>query len=71
MRDSLKFGRLGFPGDSVVKNLPTYAGDGFHPWIGKIPWSRKWLPTPVFLPEKFNGQKSWRVSVHGVAKNQT
>ena len=56
--ESLKFGRLGFPGDSVVKNLPAYTGDGFHPWIGTIPWGRKWLPSPVFLPEKFHGQKS-------------
>ena len=22
------------------------------------PWSRKWQPTPVFLPEKFRGQRS-------------
>ena len=22
---------------------------GFDPWLGKIPWSRKWQPTPVFL----------------------
>ena len=22
----------------------------FDPWVGKIPWSRKWQPTPVFLP---------------------
>ena len=21
---------------------------GFHPWVGKIPWRRQWLPTPVF-----------------------
>ena len=21
----------------------------FHPWVGKIPWRRKWQPTPVFL----------------------
>ena len=21
----------------------------FDPWVGKIPWSRKWQPTPVFL----------------------
>ena len=21
---------------------------GFDPWVGKIPWSRKWQPTPVF-----------------------
>ena len=23
---------------------------GFDPWVGKIPWWRKWQPTPVFLP---------------------
>ena len=23
---------------------------GFNPWVGKIPWRRKWQPTPVFLP---------------------
>ena len=22
----------------------------FNPWIRKIPWRRKWQPTPVFLP---------------------
>ena len=25
---------------------------GFNPWVGKIPWRRKWQPTPVFLPGK-------------------
>ena len=24
----------------------------FDPWVGKIPWIRKWQPTPVFLPGK-------------------
>ena len=28
------------------------------PWVGKIPWRRKWQPTPIFLPEKSNGQRS-------------
>ena len=23
---------------------------GMDPWVGKIPWRRKWQPTPVFLP---------------------
>ena len=31
---------------------------GFNPWVGKIPWKRKWQPTPVFLPGKFHGWKS-------------
>ena len=53
----------GFPGGSVVKNMPANAGDmgsipGLGPWVGKIPWSRKWLPTPVFLPGKSYGQRS-------------
>ena len=29
----------------------------FNPWVGKIPWRRKWQLTPVFLPEKFHGQE--------------
>ena len=29
---------------------------GFNPWVGKIPWRRKWQPTPVFLPGKSHGQ---------------
>ena len=28
------------------------------PWVRKIPWSRKWQPTPVFLPGKLHGQRS-------------
>ena len=30
----------------------------FNPQVGKIPWRRKWQPTPVFLPEKSCGQRS-------------
>ena len=30
---------------------------GFDPWVGKIPWSRKWQPTSVSLPGKFYGQR--------------
>ena len=35
-----------------------YRRSGFDPWVEKIPWRRKWKPTPVFLPGKFHGQKS-------------
>ena len=31
---------------------------GFHPWVGKIPWRRKWQPTPVFLLRESHGQRS-------------
>ena len=37
--------------------LPCWRG-GFHPRVGKMPWRREWLPTQVFLPEKFHGQRS-------------
>ena len=46
----------------MVKNIPVNAGDpgvvGSIPWVGKIPWRRKWQPTLVFLPGKFHGQRS-------------
>ena len=46
----------------MVKNPPANAGDlrdaGFNPWVGKIPWRRKWQPAPVFLPGKSHGQRS-------------
>ena len=44
---------------------------GFSPWVGKIPWRRKWQPTPVFLPGKSHGQRGLGATVNGVAKNQT
>ena len=31
---------------------------GFNHWVGKIPWRKKWQPTPVFLLGKFCGQRS-------------
>ena len=33
------------------------------PWFGKIPWRRKWQPTPVFLPGKSYGQSPWLPSL--------
>ena len=30
----------------------------FNPWVRKIPWGRKWQPTPMFLPGKSHGQRS-------------
>ena len=59
----------------MVKNLPTNSGDiggcGFNSWVGKIPWSRKWQSTPVFLPGKFPGKRAQRATTHEVAKIQT
>ena len=30
----------------------------FDPWVGKMPWRRNWLSTPVSLPGKFQEQRS-------------
>jgi len=47
----------GFPGGSVAKNLPANAGEvcSIPGWVGKIPWRRKWHPTPIFLPGEVHG----------------
>ena len=42
----------------------------FDPWMGKIPWRRKWQPTPVLLPGESHGGRSLVGYVHGVAKSQ-
>ena len=31
---------------------------GFNPWVRKIPWKRKWQPSPIFLPGKSHRQRS-------------
>ena len=52
----------GFPGGSAGKEPACQCRrckrGRFDPWVGKIPWSRKWQHTPVFLPEVFHGQRS-------------
>ena len=54
----------------VVKNPPHNAEDikrhEFDPWMGKLPWRRKWQPTPVFLPRESHGQRSLAATVHRV-----
>ena len=53
----------------LVKNLPSMWETGFDPCVRKIPWRRKWQPTPVFLPGESHG---WRSLVgYRVAKSWT
>ena len=37
-------------GEESVCQCRRHRRRRFNPWVGKIPWSRKWQPTPVFLP---------------------
>ena len=39
----------------MVKNLPAMWETWFDPWVGKIPWRRERLSTPVFWPGEFHG----------------
>ena len=48
---------LGFPGGASSKELTCqcrrHKRPVFDPWVGKIPWRRKWQPTPVI--------RAWRI----------
>ena len=41
---------MGFPSGADSKACMQGKRPGFDPWVRKIPWRRKWLPSPVFLP---------------------
>ena len=64
--------KQGFPGGSVVKNLPASAGDRFEPWVGKTPWRKKWQPISQFscLGNSMD-REAWPAMVRVVAKSQT
>ena len=42
-------------GDDVIYTLPQCRRPWLNPWVGKIPWRREQLPTPVFWPGEFHG----------------
>ena len=50
------------PGGTNGKTPPLNAGRcnklEFDPWVRKIPWRRKWEPTPVLLPGESHGQRN-------------
>ena len=58
----IKANLSGFPGDSDGNEFACqyrrHSRHGFDPWVGKIPWRRKWQPTPVLLPGEFHRQRS-------------
>ena len=51
----------------VVKNPPAMRRPGFSLWVGKIPWRRERLPTPVFWP----GESHRRYSPWGPKESDT
>ena len=53
----------------MVKNPPAMQKPRFDPWVEKIPWRRKWQPTPLFLPEEPMDRGVWWATVHGISKS--
>ena len=64
--------REGFPGGAYGKESACTVGDpGWIPGLGRSPREGKRLPTPVFLPGEFHGQRSLAGCIHGVTKSRT
>ena len=58
----------GFPGDTSGKEpacqCRRHKRHVFDPWVGKIPWRKKWQPTPVVLPGESIDRGAWHTTVH-------
>ena len=62
----------GFPGGTVVKNLPASAGDtgdmGSIPKSGRSPGVRNSNSFQYSCLENSNDRGAWRATVHGIAE---
>ena len=62
----------GFPGGSVVKNLPANAGDtGLIPGLARSPGGGNGNAFQYSCLENSMDRGAWRATVHGVAKSRT
>ena len=60
---------MGFPGGSVVKNLPANTGDmGLIPDLGRSPGERNGNPLQYSCLGNPMDRGAWQATVHGVAK---
>ena len=56
---------MGFPVDSVVKNLPAREGDaGSIPGLGRFPGGGNGNPLQYSCLENFMDRRAWRATVH-------
>ena len=70
---------MGFPGGSVINNLPANAGDagdagdargtGLIPGLGRFPGEGNGYPLQYSCLENSIDRGAWQVTVHGVAKS--
>ena len=62
---------MGFPGGSVVKNLPVDAGDtGSIPGSGRSPGGGHGNSTQYPCMENSKDRGGWQATIHGVAENR-
>ena len=62
---------MGFPGGSVVKNLPAHAGDvGSTPGSGRSPREGNGNLLQYFCLGNSMDRGAWKIAVHGVTKSQ-
>ena len=65
----------GFPGDSVVKNVPTSAGDtgdvGLIPGLQRPPGGGNDNPLQYPCLKNSISRGTWRATFHGVTEHQT
>ena len=60
---------MGFPGGSVIKNLPANAGDvGSIPELGRSPGEGNGSPLQYSCLENPTDREAWRATVQGVPK---
>ena len=62
---------VGFPGGSVVKNLPVNAGDAALIPVGRSPAGGNGNPLQYSCLEIPKDRGDWRAAVHGITKNHT
>ena len=63
---------MGFPGGSVVENLPANAGDtGSIPGSGRFPGGGHYNPLQYSHLENPMDSGDWRAVVHSITKSQT
>ena len=66
---------MGLPGGTMVKNLPSNAGDAkrcrFDPWVRKIPAIGNSNPLQYSCPENSMDKGAWRTSPWGQKESNT
>ena len=63
---------FGFPGGTVVKNLPTNCRQcGFDPWLGRSPGGGNSNPLQYSCLENSMDRGAWKSTIHGVTESDT